>query len=47
MSQHRNPLARHLRSPTWRQRRVEPKKGKGSFKRKPKHPKQTTVRQED
>ncbi|MDC0292431.1 ribosome alternative rescue factor ArfA [Candidatus Binatia bacterium] len=37
----RNPIARCLRTPTFRQRKVLPKKGKGSFKRNTKHPKAT------
>lgn len=33
----RNGLARALRSPLYRTRTVKPKKGKGSFQRRPKH----------
>jgi stalled ribosome alternative rescue factor ArfA len=33
----RNPAARRLADASFHQRRVKPKKGKGSFRRRPKH----------
>lgn len=33
----RNPIARCLADGLFRQRRTKPKKGKGSFSRRPKH----------
>ncbi len=33
----RNPEARRLADALFRQRRVQPKKGKGSYRRRPKH----------
>ena len=33
----RNPVARRLAEALFHQRRVRPKKGKGSYRRRPKH----------
>ncbi len=33
----RNPMARYLADTFFHTRRVKPKKGKGSFRRRPKH----------